>query len=393
MNSPWNLARLLEADATKTFFRDHWERTPLVLHHGDPDRYAALLSVDDLDRHIYGRNAMHPAVSLTNAQRKLGAADYTYASGLIDTARFSERYAEGATMVFTGLEGAIAPLAELCRAMEAELSVRFQTNVYRTPGNAQGFQTHYDSHDVFAMQVRGKKLWTLYDTPVELPFRRQEFHPDRVPVGEVTQTFVLAPGDVAYVPRGVLHDARNVDGEDSVHITLGVLHTSWTDLIAESLARLGLRDPEFRRGMPPGFARDGFDREGARAQFRALLRRFADEATFDDVFDHFADELVGTRHPILPGQLEQLRALDELTVDHVVVTRPSLLYRLRESEEGVTMLLYGSEIAFPASARDALRALLRGEALRIADIPCDLDDPGRLVLVRRLVREGVLMLR
>lgn len=249
MSNPWNLARLL-GDAHATFFRDHWERAPLVLHPDDPTRYGELLSVADLDAHVFGRNAMHPAVSLTDANRKLGPAEYTYASGLIDNARAAQHFAEGATMIFAGLEGSLAPLAALCRAMEAELSVRFQTNVYRTPGNAQGFQTHYDSHDVFALQVQGKKLWTLYDTPVALPFRRQEFHPREVPVGEVTQTFTLGPGDLAYVPRGVLHDARNVDGEDSLHITLGVLHTSWTDLIAESLARFGLRDTEMRRGMP-----------------------------------------------------------------------------------------------------------------------------------------------
>jgi hypothetical protein len=391
MSNPWNLARLL-GDAHATFFRDHWERAPLVLHPEDPARYAGLLSVADLDTHVFGRNAMHPAVSLTDANRKLGPGDYTYASGLIDNARAAQHFAEGATMIFAGLEGALEPLAALCRAMEAELSVRFQTNVYRTPGNAQGFQTHYDSHDVFALQVQGKKLWTLYDTPVALPFRRQEFHPREVPVGEVTQTFTLGPGDLAYVPRGVLHDARNVDGEDSLHITLGVLHTSWTDLIAESLARFGLRDTEMRRGMPPGFAREGFDRAEARERFRALLRRFAEEATFDDVMEHFAEELIGTRHPILPGQIEQVRQLDGLTLDREVITRPSLLFRLKDTADGLSLMLYGSEITFPAAASDALRACLRGDPLRIGDLP-GLDDAGRLVLVRRLVREGVLTLR
>jgi hypothetical protein len=147
-----------------------------------------------------------------------------------------------------------------------------------------------------------------------------------------------------------------------------------------------------RHGMPPGFAREGFDRAEARERFRALLRRFAEEATFDDVLDHFAEELIGTRHPILPGQIEQVRQLDGLTLDREVITRPSLLFRLKDTADGVSLMLYGSEITFPAAARDALRACLRGDALRIGDLP-GLDDAGRLVLVRRLVREGVLTLR
>lgn len=393
MTPPWTLARLLEPVSPTDFLRDHWERKPLVIRRADVARYRDLLTLADLDGYLYGRHVMHPAMSLTNAERKLSPDEYTYASGLIDTARASQLYAEGATMVFASFEGAMGPLARLCRAMEAELSVRFQTNVYRTPGNAQGFRTHYDSHDVFALQVHGRKLWTLYNTPVELPFRRQEFHPDKVPVGEVSETFVLEAGDVAYVPRGVMHDARNVDGEESVHITLGVLHTSWVDLMAESLARLGLRDPAFRRSMPPGFARDGFDRAEARAHFTTLLRRFAEEADFDDVFDHFAEDFIGTRHPILPGQVAELQRLDGLTADSIAEARPSLIFKRRDADDTVSIALYGSEISFPAVAREALRVALSGDPFRIGDLPGDLDDDGRLVLVRRLVREGILTTR
>lgn len=393
MTSPWTLSRLLEPVSPETFIREHWERKPFVLRRGDVARYADLLALSDLERYLHDRHVMHPSMSLTNAQRKLSPADYTYASGLIDTARATQLYAEGATMVFSGFEGAMGSLASLCRSMEAELSVRFQTNVYRTPGNAQGFRTHYDSHDVFALQVHGRKHWTLYNTPVELPFRRQEFKPDEVPVGAVSDTFVLEAGDLAYIPRGVMHDARTVEEDESVHITLGVLHTSWVDLLAESLARLGLREPAFRGAMPPGFAREGFDRSEARARFETLLKRFAAEATFDDVFDHFADDLVGSRHPILPGQLAELRRLDSIHGDTHAAQRASLLFRLRDTDEGVVLAIYGSEISFPPEAREALRFALSRESFRIADLPGPLDEEGRLVLVRRLVREGVLTTR
>ena len=52
-------------------------------------------------------------------------------------------------------------LAALCRAMEKAFSSHFQANVYLSPPNAQGFGTHFDSHDVFVLQVAGSKIWTL----------------------------------------------------------------------------------------------------------------------------------------------------------------------------------------------------------------------------------------
>ena len=52
----------------------------------------------------------------------------------------------------------------------------FQTNLYLTPPNAQGFKTHYDSHDVFILQIHGKKKWRFYNTPIKLPLKEQQIY-------------------------------------------------------------------------------------------------------------------------------------------------------------------------------------------------------------------------
>src|SRR5690606_3957572 len=112
----------------------------------------------------------------------------------------------------------------------------------------------------------------------------------------LTMQFDLHPGDMVYVPRGVMHDATSAEG-DSCHITLGVLPTTWTDLLLEAVARVGLEDSELRRSLPVGFAHAGFDRTKARATFRDLLRRVVEKADADAALDHFAEDLVSTRHP------------------------------------------------------------------------------------------------
>ena len=58
------------------------------------------------------------------------------------------------------LEGSLPSLIDLCRSMEREFSCRFQCNIYVTPGgSAQGLKTHYDTHDVFVLQIEGTKHW------------------------------------------------------------------------------------------------------------------------------------------------------------------------------------------------------------------------------------------
>jgi hypothetical protein len=158
------------------------------------------------------------------------------------------------------------------------------------------------------------------------------------------------------------------------------------------MASVGLRDPAFRKALPPGFARDGFDRTSARETFRDLLRRVLDHADFDAALDHFADDLVSTRHALLFGQMEQVARVASLGMASRVRARENLLYQLRTADERVTVACYGTTLKFPAHVREALEFALTGREFAVNELPGGLDDAGKLVLVRRLVREGLVRL-
>jgi hypothetical protein len=93
---------------------------------------------------------------------------------------------------------------------------------------------------------------------------------------------------------------------------------------------------------------------------------------------------------VLPNQLTQLGALEGLTLETPLERRPTVLFDL----EGSTLTFEGKTIALPAVAREDVEFIASAdEAFTAADLPGDLDDETRLVLVRRLVREGFLRLR
>ena len=59
-----------------------------------------------------------------------------------------------------------------------------------------------------------------------------------------------------------------------------------------------------------------------------------------------------------------------------------------------TLSFEGRELSLPAFVAADLEFLLEiDEPFRARDLPGSLDDEGRLVLVRRLVREGLLRIR
>lgn len=95
-------------------------------------------------------------------------------------------------------------------------------NVYLTPPNSQGFALHYDDIEAFVLQIEGQEEWLLYPPrsdgevlPRELSANLQENE-----IGAPRLQCTLKPGDMLYFPRGWIHQARTVDGQHSLHITL-----------------------------------------------------------------------------------------------------------------------------------------------------------------------------
>jgi cupin superfamily protein len=381
---------LIDPIAPATFFSEYYEQKPLLIHREQPSRFQALLTIADIDRYLATATPCRPDVFLVDAGRELKPEDYALEpSGRIDLPRAYQLFATGATISLSQLHERLAPLAALCRAVEKTFSSHFQTNVYLSPPNAQGFKTHFDSHDVFVQQVSGSKLWTLYDTAVVLPLRGQVFDPAKHAPGPSTREFALQAGDLLYCPRGLFHSARSTE-EASLHITLGLIGKTWADVMLEAVSAACLASPAFRANLPAGFANEGFDATEATATFRGLIDTLAREAQLAPILERMREDFVTSRRPDLQGCLQEtLRP--EPTIDSKVAPRPALLYLLRETKEGLVLLFGATEITLPAFARDALKFALAGPPFLVRDLPGQLDDAGKVVLVRRLLREGLLV--
>ena len=174
-----SLEWLVAPFASQQFLREHWEQKPLLLKRGQRTYFDGLLTLDDIDRVLTSLNLAHPEVSLTDARRDINPDAYTLQNRTIDAARLYQHYRDGSTIIIQQLHQRVASLGLLCRALERELSTRFSDQHLRLRrGTRRASNRHYDTHDVFVMQIHGSKDWSLYNTPVELPFRNQEFRRD-----------------------------------------------------------------------------------------------------------------------------------------------------------------------------------------------------------------------
>lgn len=381
---------LIHPVTTERFFQEYWETKPLLIHRQRPEYYGCLLTLDEIDRALTTLDLRYPNVVLKNAAREVEAEDYTVGDSSLDVAKVYQLFAEGSTVTLAYLDTVIPSLTSFCRGLEAEFSHPFQANVYLTPPGSQGAKIHYDTHDVFVLQVSGSKHWTIFGTPVESPLRNQDFDSAEHATGAPSLEFELCAGDAAYIPRGWVHEARSAENV-SLHITVGVLAYTWTDLLIECVADACLRDPAFRKSLPPGFARDGFPVEQARAIFARLLQQLSERATPEKVLDRFVDEFLSSCPPLLRGQMAQLAAADQVEIDSVVGVRPHLIARIQTNGDTVTVRCFGRKITFPHEAAPAVQFALSCERFAVKDLPGELDDAGKVTLSRRLIREGLLL--
>ena len=383
---------LIDPVTPEAFFNDYYERRPLLIEGRDPAKFTPLLSLEAIDRYLATSSPSYPDVFLVDAARDLKAQDYSFpdAGGRIDLPRAYQLFHSGATISLGQLQEHVPSLAALCRAMEHAFSSHFQTNIYLSPRNAQGFKTHYDSHDVFVLQVAGSKHWTLYDTLIELPLRGQGFEPEKHSPGAPTQELTIHAGDVLYCPRGLFHSACATD-EVSLHITLGLMGKTWADVMVEAVSEACLASPAFRANLPAGYAKPGFDSSRAEATFKSLIETFASNARLAPILERFAESFVTSRRPAFDGCLEELAGPPEVSLDSRAVARPHLIYILREEGEKLVVLFGATQIALPSFTREALAFALHGAPFQVSDLPGPLDDPGKIVLVQRLIREGMLV--
>ncbi len=112
----------------------------------------------------------------------------------------------------------------------------------------QGFKCHYDTHEVFILQVDGCKQWHIFADTVKYPLKEEKSSAHCPPESEPYLSCILEPGDVLYIPRGHWHYAKTVD-QPSLHLTLGVHCLTGIDFL-QWLTKQLKEEQEWRTNLP-----------------------------------------------------------------------------------------------------------------------------------------------
>jgi hypothetical protein len=259
--------------------------------------------------------------------------------------------------------------------------------VYLTPKKSKGFRAHFDTHDVFVLQAHGQKNWRIYAAPIELPLQSQSYDPSQFCVGRPLLELQLCAGDLLYLPRGYIHEGT-ASGDSSLHITLGVLAYTWADLLTEALSLTSLAHSSWRKSLPIGFAMG--TGVGVGEQFRDLLKTFIDNVDGEQARRKLAERFVGGRLPLMYDRLGELSSAEKLSVDSELRVKPTVIFLITIEGDSLQLLFEGKRLRMPVYVEPILRYIREAQTFRIGQLPDVLDEAGKMVLARRLVKEGFL---
>ena len=271
------LASLVHPMDARRFLDEHWPDRPYCTH-GPLDRLGSLARAPQLRSF---------AAMLKAERRSIRAwmrdSEGRHRTAVVTANQAEHFYATGAVTISID-SVAVPAVRRMGERLRRELgpSVRaVSCNAYVSPGGRGTTALHFDDHEVFAIQLRGRKRWSfapnlhvpspLVDYAVGMEVKPElralcRRLPETLP--EDAATAVLEPGSVLFLPRGYWHLTDTL--EPSVHLTLAVAGTSWADLVVGRIRERLVRDEEWRR-TATGLTGSRAARTRARRHLTSLL--------------------------------------------------------------------------------------------------------------------------
>lgn len=366
---------LLTGDA-QSFLETDWASRARI-HKADPSDLTGIFSLDDVDALLTSTALRTPALRIAQDGSVLASSSFTRSAtlagvaltGLVDSRKVIDLFDGGATLVLQGLHRYWPPLTQLIRELESALGHPCQANAYLTPPGSQGFALHSDTHDVFVFQTHGSKQWEVHDDGTQ-------------------QEVLMEPGTCMYLPAGTPHAART-QHTASLHVTVGINQSTWRQLLQRVVTDV-LADTAYDDRLPVGYPAEPTTLV---AELSDRVRALADSLgnlDMDTLATGEAHRFLTTRNAVLRGSLVDRLHVSELDDDTVLRRRAGSLCVVQPVGVRVRLLLGDRELSLPARLAEVLEYIRDRPSVRPRDLSDWLDPQSRLVLVRRLVREGLL---
>lgn len=385
------LAGMLGPVSEAEFLQSYWQKKPLVLRRGNSQAYSGIFNLGDVDVLLKSSSQNASDFDFLRSREAIPREYFAGASNKVLINRLLGLYRDGGTIHVSNVNKYSASIDRLCKSVRDHLGANTESDLWLTSHNSFTPYLHYDGHDIFVLQVHGRKRWCLYDS-MNVPFAPnrvgEELSADEL--GQPTEVVVLEPGDLLYMPAGTPHSVTTCEPH-SLHLGMGIHPITWRDLMGAFLGQLDDLPTGFTSPVPNYLLADGAHGE-LRQRVQALLVEAVNQVSFSKLTDRLlcdaiqADTTPHDRH----FSQEVLLAVEPQS--DTKLRRRGPAHVVSDKNEATLHFAGGGMMSAPRIAESSLRFIASSTAagFTAAALPGPLDEESNLILLETLLRIGFL---
>lgn len=374
--------------SAEEFLRDYWQKKPLLIRQAIPN-FVSPIDGDELAG-LALESEVESRIILEH-----GDEPWELRHGPFTEQSFAELPESHWTLLVQAVDQFVPEVAEYLKEFQFLPSWRIDDLMISYAAQGGGVGPHFDNYDVFLLQAEGRREWKLgqlCDTHSPLlP------HPDlRILDGfETSDTWVLEPGDMLYLPPRLAHWGTALDNCMTWSIgfrapSSAEVITHYTDFIARFLSD---EDRYSDAGRSPVS-----DPHEIRTEDIQRLRQLIREQLDDDnlLLSWFGQHMTEPRYPeFLQGQeIDNKQLLSFLQQGGLLARHPSarLAWSKVQLNQQPAVLLFacGHSRPFVGQLGELIQLLCSSDILCVENLAPWLDNDDALTLLCELVRQGSL---
>lgn len=237
----FGLADIISPLDLSTFMRDYAYKRAVYVP-GPPEKFQHLFGWKEVTDHINSCRPSFEGVKLVHDKKTLPPTEI---------ARMAHWLSQGATLVINHVQHVDPITEELANSLCREFNSLININCYVSFPSRQGFDCHYDTHDVWILQTAGVKEWKVFEPTRKFPLDKDPSDEKNKYAKPTEGEYIhctLKPGDMLYIPRGHWHYA--LSSEPCIHLTVSHNNRSGIDFLTFMLNEWRDREDFLREDFP-----------------------------------------------------------------------------------------------------------------------------------------------